>query len=158
MIFLNSECWCNYRGIDEECRRLERYFYSLISAGLAKVWKKPQARVLMMTKCNLAKNSLQAGPFSFIFEGPPNFNWANLKLGLSCAGNYVLSYLKYMIWTNIPAWAGQWVEKPLKIASHAAMAHKAWAKSVQMQSYTYFRKWIISHVRTPRAAYLISSL
>lgn len=27
-------------GIDEECRRLERYFYSLISAGLAKVWKK----------------------------------------------------------------------------------------------------------------------
>lgn len=42
-------------------------------------------------------------------------------------------------------------KKPLKIASHAAMAYKAWAKSVQMQSYRYFRKQIISHMRTPTA-------
>lgn len=42
MIFLNSQWWCNYMGIDEERRKLERYFYSLISAGLARVWKKPK--------------------------------------------------------------------------------------------------------------------
>jgi len=40
IIFLNSERCCNYTGIDEEYRELERYFYSLLSAGLAKAWKK----------------------------------------------------------------------------------------------------------------------
>lgn len=40
MIFLNSGRCCNYTGIDEECRKLQSYFYAQISAGLAKVWKK----------------------------------------------------------------------------------------------------------------------
>lgn len=121
--------------------------------GLTKSGKNPSTWVLMMTKCNLSKNSVQAGPLSFVFEGTPNFNWANLKLELSCAGNLMLSYLKYMIWTNkYPSFLSRPVSrKTLKIASRAAMAYKAWAKSVQMQSYRYFRKQIISRMRTPTA-------
>lgn len=58
--------------------------------------------------------------------------------------------------TNFPDSSAS--RKALKIASHAAMAQTAWTKAGQVQSLPYFRKWITSKARTPKAAYFISSL